>query len=145
LIIFNQLQIVSDPKKNVVVLAADTQSLLLSEAASSAYHSDGWKVFHLGDMSSVTNVLFDLDFQKLIGKVWKQKPGILIVVVFSQTDEGLNFFADSINPIKDKSGKRMKLVLCGKISKKTKTDSDLFSEKFEDILQWSKTVFENMK
>ena len=118
---------------------------MVSEAASSAYHSDGWKVSHLGDMSSVINVLFDLDFQKLIGKVWKQKPGILIVVVFSQTDEGLNFFADSINPIKEKSGKNMRLALCGNISKKTKIDSDLFSEKFEDILQWSQTISENMK
>ncbi len=143
--IFNQIQVTSDLKKNVVVIAADTQSLLFSEAASSAYHSDGWTVSHLGDMSSVINVLFDIDFQKLIGKVWKQKPGILIVVVFSQTDEGLNFFADSINPIKEKSGKRMKLVLCGKMSKKTNIDSDLLSEKLEDILQWSHTVFENMK
>ncbi len=143
--IFNQLQVDLDPKKNVVVISSDTQSLLFSEAASSAYHSDGWNVSHLGDMSSVINVLFDLDFQKLIGKVWKQKPGILIVVVFSQTDEGLNFFADAINPIKEKYGKHMKLVLCGSTSKKTKIDSDLFSEKFEDILQWSQTVSENMK
>ena len=143
--IFNQLQVDSDPKKNVVVISSDTQSLLFSEAASSAYHSNGWNVSHLGDMSSVINVLFDLDFQKLIGKVWKQRPGILIVVVFSQTDEGLNFFADAINPIKEKSGKHMKLALCGNTSKKTKIDSDLFSEKFEDILQWSQTVSENMK
>jgi hypothetical protein len=143
--IFNQLLVDLDPKKNVVVISADTQSLLLSEAASSAYHSDGWKVSHLGDMSSVINVLFDLDFQKLIGKVWKQKSGILIVVVFSQTDEGLNFFADSINPIKEKYGKHLRLALCGNISKKTQIDSDLFSEKFEDILQWSHTVSENMK
>lgn len=143
--IFNQVQTVLDPTKNVVVIAADTQSLLISEAASSAYHSDGWNVSHLGDMSSVINVLFDIDFQKLVGKVWKQKPGVLIVVVFSQTDEGLNFFADSINPLKEKFGKNMKLVLCGKIPKKTKIDSDLLSEKLEDILQWSHTVFENMK
>ncbi|MCH8086107.1 MAG: ArsR family transcriptional regulator [Nitrosopumilus sp.] len=143
--IFNQLLVDLDPKKNVVLISADTQSLLFSEAASSAYHSDGWKVSHLGDMSSVSNVLFDLDFQKLIGKVWKQKPGILIVVVFSQTDEGLNFFADSINLIKEKSGKNMRLALCGNISKKTKINSDLFSEKFADILQWSHTISENMK
>ena len=143
--IFNQLQVVSDPKKNVIVLAADTQSLLLSEAASSAYHSNGWNVSHLGDMSSVINVLFDLDFQKLIGKIWKQKLGILIVVVFSETNESLSFFADSINPIKEKSGKHMRLVLCGKVSKETKIDSDLFSEQLEDILQWSQTVFENIK
>ena len=143
--IFNQLQVVLDSKKNVVVIAADPQSRLISEAASAAFHSDGWKVSHLGDMSSAINVLFDLDFQKLVGKVWKQKPGVLIVAVFSQTDEGLNFFADAINPTREKSGKRMKLALCGKKSKKSKIDSDLISEKIEDILQWSQTVSENLK
>lgn len=143
--IFNQLQVVLDSKKNVVVIAADPQSSLISEAASAAFHSDGWKVSHLGDMSSAINVLFDLDFQKLIGKVWKQKPGVLIVAIFSQTEEGLNFFADAINPTREKSGKRMKLALCGKKSKKSKIDSDLVSEKIEDILQWSQTVSENIK
>ena len=143
--IFNQISEVTDPKKNIVVIAADAQSKLHSEAASAVYHSDGWKVSHLGDMSSAINVLFDLDFQKLIGKIWKQKPGILVVVVFSQTEQGLNFFADSINPIKEKSGKQMKLALCGKASKKTKTNSDLTSEKIEEILQWSQTVSQNLK
>ena len=143
--IFNQLPIVSNTKKNVVIIAADSQSLLLSEAASAVYHSEGWRVSHLGDMSSAINVLFDLDFQKLISKIWKQKPGILIVVIFSQTQEALNFFADSINPIREKSGKRMKLVLCGQISKKTKIKSDLISEKLGDIIQWSDTVSQNIK
>ena len=143
--IFNQIQVVSDPKKNIIVIASDAQSRLDSEAASAVYHSNGWKVSHLGDMSSSINVLFDLDFQKLIGKIWKQKSGILVIVVFSKTDEGLNFFADSINPIIEKSGKQMKLALCGKVSKKTKIRSDLTSEKIEDILQWSQTVSENIK
>ncbi len=143
--IFNQIQIVSDPKKNVIVIAADSQSILISEAASAAYHSDGWRVSHLGDMSSAIDVLFDLDFQKLIGKIWKQKPGILLVVIFSHSIEGLNFFANSINPIKEKSGKHMKLVLCGKISKKSKINSDLLSDQLDDILQWSRTISENLK
>ena len=143
--IFNQLPVVSEPKKNVVVIAADTQSSLFSEAASAAYYSTGWRVSHLGDMSSAINVLFDLDFQKLVGKIWKQKPGVLIVIVFSQTDEGLNFFTDSIFPIKEKSGKRMRLALCGKASKKTTTNSDIVSEKIEDLLQWSETIFQNQK
>ena len=143
--IFNQIQVVSDPKKNIVVIAAESQSRLYSEAASAVYHSNGWKVSHLGDMSSSINVLFDLDLQKLIGKIWKQKSGILVIAVFSQTDERLSFFADSINSIKEKSGKQIKLALCGKVSKKTKIQSDLTSEKIGDILQWSQTISQNLK
>ena len=143
--IFNQISISADPKKNVVVIAADPDSILISESASASYHSDGWNVSHLGDMSSAINVLFDLDFQKLVGKIWKQKPGVLLIVIFSQTSEGLTFFADSINPNKKKSDKFMKLALCGKISKKTKINSDLLSDKIGDILQWSNTISENLK
>ncbi len=143
--IFNQIQVVSDPKKNIVVMGSDAHSKLYSEAASAVYHFDGWKVSDLGDMSSAINVLFDLDFQKLIGKIWKQKPGILVIVVFSQTDQGLNFFADSINQIKEKSGKQMKLALCGKLSKKTKIRSDMTSDKIEEVLQWSQTISQNLK
>ena len=46
--IFNQIQVVSDPKKNIVVIAADPQSRLSSEAASAVYHSNGWRGFSSG-------------------------------------------------------------------------------------------------
>ena len=143
--IFNQISVVTDPKKNVVVIAADPESILISESASASYHFNGWNVSHLGDMSSAVNILFDLDFQKLIGKIWKQKIGVLLVVIFSQTSEGLSFFADSINSNKKKSDRRIKLALCGNISKKTKINSDLLSDKISDILQWSKTMSKNLK
>lgn len=143
--IFNQITIDSNPQKNIIVISADTHSNLLSEAASATLHSNGWKVFHLGDMSSEINILFDLDLQKLIGKIWKQKSGVMIILVFSNTEEGLRFFAESVNSIKEKLGKRIRLVLCGKIGKKIKIDSDLMSEKFEDVIQWSETVYESSK
>lgn len=143
--IFNQISIDSNPKNNIVVISADTHSSLLSEAASASLHSDGWRVFHLGDMSSAINLLFDLDLHKLLGKIWKQKSGIMIILVFSNTEEGLHFFAESVNLIKEKLGKQIRLVLCGKVGKKTKIQSDLISEKFEDVIQWSKNVSENSK
>jgi methanogenic corrinoid protein MtbC1 len=143
--IFNQVPVVLDSKKNVVVIAADPESILISESASASYHSDGWNVSHLGDMSYAIDVLFDLDFQKLVRKIWKKKSGILLVVIFSQTSEGLSFFADSISPNKTKSDKQIKLALCGKISKKTKINSDLLSDNIGDVLQWSNTISQNIK
>lgn len=143
--IFNQITKVSNSKKNIIVLSGDSESNLLSKAASASFYSNEWMVFDLGDMSSAINVLFDLDFQKLVSKIWKQKSGILIVVVFSNSKERLNFFSDSINSIKEKIGKRMKLVLCGKMENKSKLNCDLYTEKFEDVIQWSETVYDNSK
>lgn len=142
--IFKQLPADPNPKKTAVVISADPQSNLLSEAASSSLRSDGWSVFHLGDMSSAIDVLFDLDLQKLLGKIPRQKSGITAVAVFSNTEEGLNFFSDSVYSLRQKSGKSLKLVLCGKARKKARIECDFASAKFDDIIQWSKTASENL-
>ena len=100
--------------RSALVIAADSRSEPVSRAACSIYRSDGWAVFELGDMSAAAaGVLFDLDFERLAGKVWSPRDGPLITVVFSSTAEGLNFFADSIYPASRRS-RRMHLLLCGR-------------------------------
>ena len=130
-------------QKNVILLSSDSQSVLFAEAASAAFRSDGWRVFSLGDMSSAIDVLFDLDLKKMLTKIWKSKQEIMLIVVFSSTEEGLKFFSESFDTIKGKTEKNLFLILSGKIGKKIKIKSDLLTEKLEDIIQWSQTKFEN--
>jgi len=148
-IISNSIQIINlentenDTKKNVIVISADYQSVLLSEATSASFHTDGWQVYQLGDMSSAIDVLFDLDLQKFLTKIWKSRMGIMIIVIFSSTPEGLKFFAESVNTIEGKLRRNLHLVLCGKLEKSTKIKSDLITQDIETVLQWSQTKFES--
>jgi len=148
-IISNSIQIINlenieiNPKKNVIVISADYQSSLLAEAASASFHTDGWQVFPLGDMSSAIDVLFDLDLQKFVAKIWKSRIGIMIIVVFSSTEDGLKFFAESVNSIKSKFRRNLYLALCGDIKKNTVIKADLMGENLETTLQWSQTTFES--
>ena len=130
-----------DPKKNVIVIAADEKSALYSEAASASFHSDSWRVFSLGDMSDAIDVLFDLDLQKFLGKIWKQKNGIMVFVIFSESEEGLKFFSEAVNSVKGKFGKNLHLVLWSK-NTKTTAKADLVTENLEIALQWAQTIFE---
>ena len=131
-------------EKNVIIISADSQSVLESQIASSVYHSQNWNVFLLGDMSSSIDVLFDLELTKLLSKIWKLKQGLMIVIVFSETEEGLKFFSESFYSVKGKNDDNLHLILSGKIGKKTSIKSDLQTEKLEDMIQWSETTFENM-
>lgn len=131
-------------EKNVIVIASDSQSVLEAHATSAVYHTHGWNTFFLGDMSSSIDVLFDLELTKLLSKVWKSKQGLMIIVVFSYTEEGLKFFSEAFNSVKGKNDDNLHLVLSGKIGKKVTIKSDLQTEKLEDILQWSQTKFENL-
>ena len=137
---------IQNPKneKNVIIIAADPQSVLEAEAASAAYRSNDWNVFFLGDMSSSIDILFDLELTKLLSKIWKSKQGLMIVAVFSQTEEGLKFFSESFYSVKGKNDDNLHLILSGKIGKKITIKSELQSEKLDDILQWSQTKFENI-
>ena len=149
-IIFKSIQLVNlgikNPKneKNVIIIAADPQSVLEAEAASAAYRSNDWNVFFLGDMSSSIDILFDLELTKLLSKIWKSKQGLMIVTVFSQTEEGLKFFSESFYSVKGKNDDNLHLILSGKIGRKIKLKSDLQTEKLEDMIQWSQTKFENI-
>ncbi len=148
-IISNSIQIINlenvenDPKKNVIVISADYQSILLSEATSASFHIGGWQVYSLGDMSSAIDVLFDLDLQKLLTKIWKSRMGIMIIVVLSSTEDGLKFFAESVNSIEGKFRRNLHLALCGKVEKNTKIKADLKTQDVETVLQWSQTAFES--
>ena len=148
-IISNSIQIIKlenfdiDTKKNVILISADHQSTLLSEATSASFHADGWQVYSLGDMSSSIDVLFDLDLQKLLTKVWKPGAGMMIIVVFSSTPESMKFFTESVNSIKAKSRKNLHLAVCGDRKKNADIKADLIEQDIEAILQWSQTTFES--
>jgi hypothetical protein len=148
-IISNSIQIIKlenfdiDIKKNVMLISADHQSTLLSEAASASFHADGWQVYSLGDMSSSIDVLFDLDLQKLLTKVWKPGMGIMVIVIFSSTVDSMKFFTESVNTIKAKSRKNLRLVVCGDMKKNVGIKADLIEEDIQDILQWSQAIFDS--
>ena len=129
-------------KKNVIMISADYQNTLFSEAASASFHADGWRVYSLGDMSSSIDVLFDLDLQKFLTKVWKSGMGIMVIVIFSSAAESMKFFAESVNSIKLKSRKNLYLAVCGDM-KNTEIKADLVEEDIQAVLQWSQTTFES--
>ena len=57
-IISNSLQMItyraghSDSGKNIIILSADSESILSSESAAAAFRSQNWNVFSIGDISS---------------------------------------------------------------------------------------------
>ena len=149
-IISNSMQIINienfdiDTKKHVVLISADYQSTLFSEAASASFHADGWQVYSLGDMSSFFGApFFDLDLQKLLTKVWKSRTGMMLIVVFSSTAKSMKFFAESVNSSKIIPKRNRYLVLCGDMKKNADIKADLIEKDIQAILQWSQTTFES--
>ena len=149
-IISNSIQMIthystkSESGKNIIILSADSESSLFSEAAGAAFRSQNWNVFQIGDISSSIDMLFDLELRRLLSKTWKSKKGLMIILVFSQTEEGLKFISDSFYSVKEKSENNLFIILSGKTGKKVKIKADLSTSKLEDMIQWSNTKYENL-
>src|SRR5574342_1040409 len=94
-------------------------------------------------MSSAIAVMFDIDLQKFLNKIWTKKHGLMIIVIISSTESGSKFFSEAVNTSKTKFGKTLHLVLCTKLAKKTKAKADFVSENLETILQWCQTTYES--
>jgi hypothetical protein len=132
-----------DQKKNIVILASDYQNALVSQAASAALRTGKWKVSLLGDMSSAIDVMFDIDLQRFLNKIWPKRDGIMIIVVFASKEAEIKFFTQAIEAGKGKYGKNTHLAICTKLGKKAKSGADFVSADVETLLQWCQTVYES--
>ena len=135
----------TDLKKNVIVFSTDSNNSLMAQAASAAFHVEGWKISQLGDMSTAIDVMFDIDLQRFLNKIWTKKQGLMVIVVFSSTESTIKFFSQAVAASKAKFGKTLHLVFCTKLTKKTKEEADFVSEDIEKILQWCQTVYESTR
>ena len=133
-----------DPMRSAVLMAADPASAVLCEAAAAALRGDGWSAHALGDMSASINVLLDLDLQRLLARVWRGRRGMLAVCVFSDSEEGLNFFAESAGSALARAGRGARLVLCGPAGRAQGPKADLVTDSLGDVLQWVQTSYESM-
>ena len=129
-------------KKNIIVFSTDSANSLMAQAASAAFHAEGWKVLQLGDMSTAIDVMFDIDLQRFLNKIWIKKQGLMIVVVFSSTENAIKFFSQAVIASKAKFGKALHLVFCTKLAKKTREGADFVSDDIEKVFQWCQTVYE---
>ncbi len=132
-----------NPKKNIVILATDYHDALLAQAASAALRTEKWRVSLLGDMSSAIDVMFDIDLQRFLNKIWPKREGIMIIIIFSSKEGEIKFFSKAVDTSTEKFGKNLRLALCTTIVKKAKTGVDFVSDDVEILLQWCQTVFES--
>jgi hypothetical protein len=88
-------------------------------------------------MSDAIDVMYDLDLQKFLTRVWRQKQGIMAVVVFCATDEGAKFFSEAISSVKPKFGRNLHLAI---YTKAKNIKAEFVSENFEAVLQWVESI-----
>src|SRR3972149_6150433 len=82
-----------NPRKNVIIISADSKSALIAESASASFHSEGWNVLSLGDMSDAINVIF------VKGKFGKNLNLVLCSKIKKNTLAKADLIADNLETV----------------------------------------------
>ena len=131
------------PTKNCILLAAEPSDLMACRAAAAALRSEGWRVHIPGDIAASVDVFFDLDLRKLLGRIWKGSPGVMVLGVFGGDEEVLRFLAESVDTVRKGGPGDIRLAFCSRTGGK-RLGADMASESLEDVLQWCETVHKSL-
>lgn len=129
--------------KNCILLAAEPQEVMRCRAAAAALISEEWRVHVPGDISTSVDVFFDLDLRKLLSRVWKGYPGVMVLVIFGGGTEALRFLASSTDEVRKSVPGNIKLAFCCDTDGKM-MGADIASDNMVDILQWCETIHKNI-
>ena len=125
------------PTKNCITLAVRPGQGVYGECVASALAAEGWRVWGLGDISGTVDVFFDIELQKVLGRVWEGTNGIMIILVFGGGPEEIKFLSESIRTIKAKTSGAIRLAFC---TDSDASGADVASSSIPHILQWCETV-----
>lgn len=128
--------------KNCIIINIETTPNISSQSATASLRSDGWHVYNLGDVSGIMDVFFDLELQKLLGRVWRGTPGIMILIAFGANQGAFRFLSGVVDTIRKKTPRNMWLAFCGDTGGKL-LGSDMATTDVSKLIQWCNTIHRN--
>ena len=133
----------ADITKNCILMTTEHESALYAKAAAATMYPSHWRVHNIGDISGAVNVFFDLDIQKLLGRVWLGSPGVMIVVIIGATDEALQFLCKTVNSVRKKINGRVRVAVCA-AAPVSDLEADMVTTNMGELTQWCETVAQSV-
>lgn len=130
------------PTKNCILMVADPLHELQCRAVDASLRSESWNVHNLGYMSDAVDVFFDLELQKMLGRVWRGMPGIMVIIVFGGDADALRFLSNSTDTVRKKIPKNIHLAFCVETDGRLQ-GSDMASPDISKVMQWCETIHQN--
>ena len=132
-----------DKTKNCILMNTEPTDDILSQSVAASLRSDAWNVHNMGDVSGVMDVFFDLELQKLLGRVWRGTPGVMILIVFGGNLGAFRFISSAVSTIHKKTPKNIRLAFCGDTGKKL-LGSEMATTDVSKLIQWCNTIHQNI-
>jgi predicted transcriptional regulator len=104
----------------------------------------GWDSSYIGNVEHYIDPFFDIDFQRYVTKVWNNKKGLMIIVIYSSGESSLRFLSATIKSIREKLKGEVKMVLMSTaelLSISETTGADYVAKDVQSLIEWTENQY----
>jgi methanogenic corrinoid protein MtbC1 len=104
----------------------------------------GWDSSYIGNVEHYIDPFFDIDFQRYVTKVWNNKKGLMIILIYSSGESSLRFLSATIKSIKEKLKGEVKMVLMSTaelLSISETTGADYVAKDVQSLIEWTENQY----
>jgi len=104
----------------------------------------GWNSSYIGNVEHYIDPFFDIDFQRYVAKIWNNKKGLMIILIYSSEEGSLRFLSATIKSIKGKLKAEIKMILLSTpdlLSLSETTGADYVANDIQSLIEWTENQY----
>jgi predicted transcriptional regulator len=104
----------------------------------------GWNSSYIGNVEHYIDPFFDIDFQRYVAKIWNNKKGLMIILIYSSEEGSLRFLSATIKSIKGKLKAEIKMILLSTpelLSLAETIGADYVAKDIQSLIEWAENEY----
>jgi predicted transcriptional regulator len=132
------------PNAHAISVVGSEDRIYHAKIGALALQILGWNSSYIGNVEHYIDPFFDIDFQRYVAKIWNNKKGLMIILIYSSEEGSLRFLSATIKSIKGKLKAEIKMILLSTpelLSLSETTGADYVANDIQSLVDWSENQY----
>ncbi len=132
------------PNAHAISVVGSEDRIYHAKIGALALQILGWNSSYIGNVEHYIDPFFDIDFQRYVAKIWNNKKGLMIILIYSSEEGSLRFLSATIKSIKGKLKAEIKMILLSTpelLSLSETTGADYGANDIQSLVDWSENQY----
>ncbi len=132
---------------HAVCVAGSEDRVHIAKGAAVALLARGWDSSYIGDVGEQIDPFFDIDFQRYLLRLWRDKHGLMLVCIFSSGEGSLRFLSSTAKDMKGKIKGELRItaVTTQQLQPVAEESSDYVAKDLLALVDWTEREFNYRK
>lgn len=132
------------PNAHAISVVGSEDRIYHAKIGALALQILGWNSSYIGNVEHYIDPFLDIDFQRYVAKIWNNKKGLMIILIYSSEEGSLRFLSATIKSIKGKLKAEIKMILLSTpelLSLSETTGADYVANDIQSLIEWTENQY----